>query len=248
MPAGPSTASSASSRSRSRRACSSSPRRRSSSARASCWPAPSAAGRSTPSPRRSSPRWSPRCSRTRCCSARSARFGLFRAPVLIGIDLAVILLRRRALPAIARARAAAHRRSERWRDAVGVHRLAHRSRRSWRSSGPARCVLQLASPVVPFIDVLPNYVGPVEHLRTFGWFSPLTATQSPIIGPSRTVLGYDGLLGSLATMTDLPGGLAIAGFILPADDPRRRRRAPARERAAQRGRADRSRGRSSRSR
>jgi hypothetical protein len=55
----------------------------------------------------------------------------------------------------------------------------------------------------------------VEHLRTFGWFSPLTATQSPIIGPSRTVLGYDALLGSLATMTGLPGGLAIAGFILP---------------------------------
>ena len=37
-----------------------------------------------------------------------------------------------------------------------------------------------------------------EHLRTFGWFSPLSATQSPIIGPSRTVLGYDGLLGSCA--------------------------------------------------
>jgi hypothetical protein len=69
--------------------------------------------------------------------------------------------------------------------------------------------------VVPFIDVLPNYVGPVEHLRTFGWFSPLTETQSPIIGPSRTVLGYDALLGSLATITNLPGGLAIAGFILP---------------------------------
>jgi hypothetical protein len=75
--------------------------------------------------------------------------------------------------------------------------------------------LQLASPVVPFIDVLPNYVGPVEHLRTFGWFSPLTATQSPIIGPSRTVLGYDGLLGAVATMTNLPGGVAIAAFILP---------------------------------
>ena len=68
---------------------------------------------------------------------------------------------------------------------------------------------------MPFIDVLPNYVGPVEHLRTFGWFSPLTETQSPIIGPSRTVLGYDGLLGAIATMTNLGGGLAIAGFILP---------------------------------
>jgi hypothetical protein len=80
-------------------------------------------------------------------------------------------------------------------------------------AGPV--ILQLASPVVPFIDVLPNYVGPVEHLRTFGWFSPLTETQSPIIGPSRTVLGYDSLLGAVATMTGLSGGLAIAGFILP---------------------------------
>ena len=67
-------------------------------------------------------------------------------------------------------------------------------------AGPV--LLQLASPVVPFIDVLPNYVGPVEHLRTFGWFSPLSETQSPIIGPIRTVLGYDGLLGALATMTE----------------------------------------------
>ena len=91
-------------------------------------------------------------------------------------------------------------------------------------------ILQLASPVVPFIDVLPNYVGPVEHLRTFGWFSPLDATQSPIIGPSRTVLGYDALLGSLATMTDLSGGLAIAGFILPQTDPHRGRRPPPRQR------------------
>jgi hypothetical protein len=63
--------------------------------------------------------------------------------------------------------------------------------------------------------VLPNHVAPVEHLRTFGWFSPLTETQSPIYGGSRTILGYDGLLGAVATMTNLPGGLAIAGFILP---------------------------------
>ncbi|HUQ44001.1 MAG TPA: hypothetical protein VM451_06265 [Candidatus Limnocylindria bacterium] len=139
-------------------------------------------------------------------------FGLFLAPVLIVIDVAIIAA------------------------GLGLSQLAGQTRPltafgSWREAlhsipsippaalvaivwaGPV--VLQLASPVVPFVDVLPNYVGPVEHLRTFGWFSPLTATQSPIIGPSRTVLGYDGLLGSLATITDLPGALAIAGFILP---------------------------------
>jgi hypothetical protein len=139
-------------------------------------------------------------------------FGLFRAPVLIGIDVAIVAaalwaprLSAGALPVTAFGG---------WRHAlesIGSWPLAALVAIVW--AGPV--ILQLASPVVPFIDVLPNYVGPVEHLRTFGWFSPLTETQSPIIGPSRTVLGYDGLLGAVATMTGLPGGLATAGFILP---------------------------------
>ena len=137
--------------------------------------------------------------------------GLFRAPLLIGIDVAIIAAL--WLPPVAR-----HVRPLTafggWRDAVGsIGSIPVAALVAIVWAGPV--VLQLASPVVPFIDVLPNYVGPVEHLRTFGWFSPLTATQSPIIGPSRTVLGYDGLLGSLATMTNLSGALAIAGFILP---------------------------------
>lgn len=141
-----------------------------------------------------------------------AAVGGFRQPVLVGIDVLIVLaaiapsaISRPLRPLTAFAG---------WRDAVG-------SIGSWPVAalvvivwaGPV--LLQLASPVVPFIDVLPNYVGPVEHLRTFGWFSPLTETQSPIIGPSRTVLGYDALLGSIATITNLGGGLAIAGFILP---------------------------------
>jgi hypothetical protein len=139
-------------------------------------------------------------------------FGLFRAPVLIGVDF-LIVMAALWLPAISRH---VHPLTSfgGWRDAVasiGSWPVATLVAVVW--AGPV--ILQLASPVVPFIDVLPNYVGPVEHLRTFGWFSPLTATQSPIIGPSRTVLGYDGLLGAVATMTGLSGGLAIAGFILP---------------------------------
>lgn len=140
-----------------------------------------------------------------------AAFGLFRAPVLIAIDVLVIaaLWLQAARPHLRPLTAFVG-----WRAAVasvGSWPIAALVALVW--AGPV--ILQLASPVVPFIDVLPNYVGPVEHLRTFGWFSPLSATQSPIIGPSRTVLGYDGLLGSLATMTNLSGGLAIAGFILP---------------------------------
>jgi hypothetical protein len=138
-------------------------------------------------------------------------FGLFLAPVLAVIDILIVAaavlppLRRHLRPITALGS---------WRDqlgSIGSWPLAALVAIVW--AGPV--ILQLASPVVPFIDVLPNYVGPVEHLRTFGWFSPLTATQSPIIGPSRTVLGYDALLGSVATMTGLSGGLAIAGFILP---------------------------------
>ena len=139
-------------------------------------------------------------------------FGLFRAPFLIGVDVAIVAVALGAPQLSARTRPVT---------AFGSPRDALGSIGSWPLvalvaivwAGPV--ILQLASPVVPFIDVLPNYVGPVEHLRTFGWFSPLTETQSPIIGPSRTVLGYDGFLGAIATMTGLPGGLAIAGFILP---------------------------------
>ncbi|HYK95109.1 MAG TPA: hypothetical protein VE011_04455 [Candidatus Dormibacteraeota bacterium] len=141
-----------------------------------------------------------------------AAVGAFRQPVLIAIDV-VIVAAALGLPPITR-RVRPLTAFAGWRDAldsIGSWPVAALVAIVW--AGPV--VLQLASPVVPFIDVLPNYVGPVEHLRTFGWFSPLTETQSPIIGPSRTVLGYDALLGSIATITNLSGGLAIAGFILP---------------------------------
>ena len=140
-----------------------------------------------------------------------AAFGLFLSPILAGVDAAIVIVA--LLPRLSRPLRPVTAFGG-WRaqlDSLGSWPLALLVVAVW--SGPL--ILQLASPVVPFIDVLPNYVGPVEHLRTFGWFSPLTETQSPIIGPSRTVLGYDGLLGALATLTNLPGGLAIAGLILP---------------------------------
>jgi len=80
----------------------------------------------------------------------------------------------------------------------------------------APVLLQLASPVVPFIDILPNHVAPAEHLRTFGTLTYLTDTQSPIYGPSRIFLGYTALLGTIATGSGLPAGAALAGFILPS--------------------------------
>jgi hypothetical protein len=80
----------------------------------------------------------------------------------------------------------------------------------------APILLQLASPVVPFLDILPNHVAPAEHLRTFGTLTHLTDTQSPIYGPSRVFLGYTALLGTLTTVSGLPAGAALAGFILPS--------------------------------
>src|SRR5262249_6603523 len=140
-----------------------------------------------------------------------AAFGLFRAPFLFGID--ILIVGAAGLPQL-RPRLRPLASWPRWGDvggSIGSWSVAALVGVVW--VGPV--ILQLASPVVPFIDVLPNYVGPVEHLRTFGWFSPLTATQSPIIRPSRAVLGYDGLLGAIAPCPGLPGPPARPWFLLP---------------------------------
>jgi hypothetical protein len=76
-------------------------------------------------------------------------------------------------------------------------------------------IIALASPAVPFMDVLPNHVAPVEHIRVFGSFATLTTSPSPIYGPSRLMLGYVAMLGQLSTITDLHAILADAAFALP---------------------------------
>src|SRR4051794_1065888 len=138
-------------------------------------------------------------------------FGLYRDPILIAIDVAILVWGRWLPfgPRVGRLLAAG------W---TGRVRLEG-SRVLWVLVGivwAGPILLQLASPVVPFIDVLPNYVGPAEHLRTFAWLSPLSETQSPIIGPSRSVMGYDALLGGVTTMTNLPAVLAVSAYILPS--------------------------------
>ncbi|HJW22642.1 MAG TPA: hypothetical protein VJ506_09455 [Candidatus Limnocylindrales bacterium] len=139
-------------------------------------------------------------------------FGLFRAPVLVAIDASLLVSAWRG-PLARRARPLVRRGAWGWPwGGLGSIPLAALVTAVWL--GPV--VLQLASPVVPFIDVLPNHVAPAEHLRTFGWLTPLSATFSPIYGPSRSGLGYEGLLGSVATITGLPATLALAAFILPS--------------------------------
>jgi hypothetical protein len=118
--------------------------------------------------------------------------------------------------------------------AVAAAYLATRGRRPlmaapvrWRTVRPAAwwlliaaiwagpLIVQLASPAVPFMDVLPNHVAPVEHIRVFGSFSTLTTSPSPIYGPSRLMLGYVAFLGQLTTITNLDAILAEAAFALP---------------------------------
>jgi len=76
-------------------------------------------------------------------------------------------------------------------------------------------IIALASPAVPFMDVLPNHVAPVEHIHVFGSFATLTTSPSPIYGPSRLMLGYVAMLGQLSTITNLHAILADAAFALP---------------------------------
>ena len=134
--------------------------------------------------------------------------GLFRAPLLGLVDLVLLAggwwLRRRGTAILGSA----------WRPSlagIGSLPLAALVGVIW--AGPI--LVQLASPVVPFIDVLPNHVAPAEHLRTFGVFTPLTATQSPIYGPSRSFIGYTAVLGAVTTLSTLPATLVTAAFVLP---------------------------------
>jgi hypothetical protein len=133
-----------------------------------------------------------------------AQIGLFRAPILVVIDVAILAAGWRLRPLI----------ETTWRPrwtVIGSLPIAALVGAIWL--GPV--LLQLASPVVPFIDVLPNHVAPAEHLRTFGVFTPLTATQSPIYGPSRTLLGFTAVLGAVTTIAGLPATLVAAAFVLP---------------------------------
>ena len=129
--------------------------------------------------------------------------GLFRQPVLLAVNAAVIGLGWFVRPIFASRPALRLR----WPTVGGAFVVL-----AWSGS----VILQLASPVVPFIDVLPNHVAPAEHLRAFGEFATLTTAPSPIYGPSRMFLGYTGLLGSATVLSGQPASLATSAFILPA--------------------------------
>jgi len=129
--------------------------------------------------------------------------GWFWQPVLLTVQLGVIGLGWFARPLLA----SRPRLALRWPSASALLVVV-----VWSGA----ILMQLASPVVPFLDVLPNHVAPAEHLRTFGEFATLTTAPSPIYGPSRMFLGYTALLGTTATLTGLLAALTTAAMILPA--------------------------------
>ena len=132
--------------------------------------------------------------------------GLFSWPLLLAAQLGVVALGRasRARPFISRTTSADWSLRElplAWILIVLV----------WSSP----IVLQLASPVVPFFDVLPNHVAPVEHLRTFAGLSVLDLAPSPAFGPRAIFLGFEALLGNASAITSVPAVTAVAAFALP---------------------------------
>ncbi len=132
-------------------------------------------------------------------------FGLFGWPELLALHLAALAAyaaTRRSRPLMAITPRVRARRPAAWWLLIGL---------VW--AGPI--IIQLTSPAAPFMDVLPNHVAPVEHVRVFGSFATLTTSPSPIYGPSRLMLGYVGLLGDLTTIANLEAILAVAAFALP---------------------------------
>ena len=130
--------------------------------------------------------------------------GLFSWPFLLVANLAVLALGLRTRPVLTRAAVQPWSIRESPLALVLIVLV-------WSSP----ILLQLASPVVPFFDVLPNHVAPVEHIRTFAGLSALDITPSPIFGPSRIFLGFEAVLGNASAITTVPAVTAVAAFALP---------------------------------
>ncbi len=79
----------------------------------------------------------------------------------------------------------------------------------------APIILALASPVVPFRDLLHNHVAPVEFVRTYEWFPSLFTSPAAETGPTRQLLGFVGLLAAITKLTGLRAVLANAAFAIP---------------------------------
>lgn len=129
--------------------------------------------------------------------------GLYRAWVLrVLLAVALLLLvragRGRRTPAPARPQAGA-----------GVAGLAFAL-----ALGPL-VLMQLGSPVSPFMDVLP-YVASTQKIVTFQFYDPFANDAAGHWAPTRQVLGCDAPFSLLALVAGTRAELAISALIVPA--------------------------------
>ena len=75
-------------------------------------------------------------------------------------------------------------------------------------------LLQLASPVSPFMDVLP-YVASVQKIVSFHFYDPFANDAAGLWAPSRQVAGSDALFSFLGIVGGVPGSLAITSLLVP---------------------------------
>jgi hypothetical protein len=81
------------------------------------------------------------------------------------------------------------------------------------SFGPM-LLLQLASPVSPFMDILP-YVASVQKIVTFHFYDPFGNDAAGLWAPSRQVAGCDALFSFVGLVAGVSGNLAVTALMVP---------------------------------
>jgi hypothetical protein len=81
------------------------------------------------------------------------------------------------------------------------------------AAGPL-LLMQLGSPVSPFMDVLP-YVASTEKIVTFRYYEPLENDAAGIWPPSRQVPGCDGVFSLLALVVGQRASVTITSLMVP---------------------------------
>jgi hypothetical protein len=75
-------------------------------------------------------------------------------------------------------------------------------------------LMQLGSPMSPFMDVLP-YVASAEKIVTFRAYDAFDNDAAGLWGPTRQVAGCDGLFSFIALALGIPAHLAITALMVP---------------------------------
>src|SRR5882724_3214532 len=99
-------------------------------------------------------------------------------------------------------------------------RSARGSRGAWISVGAFALVvgplllMQLGSPVSPFMDVLP-YIASAQKIVTFRFYDPFANDAAGLWGASRQVVGCDAPFSFFPLVTGVPAHLAITSLMVP---------------------------------